>query len=92
MVQNGPTKLVVWIFGSQSTRVLFTVLTHRHIHIHVYQLMGVFCDRLKFGSTAALDCCTLLSLLLVLLVYSNVSLVIEFLTYGYKINLILSKK
>ena len=20
--------------------------------------MGVFCDRLKFGSTAALDCCT----------------------------------
>jgi hypothetical protein len=35
---------------------------HHHIHIHVqqyvYQLMGVFCDRLKLGSTAVLDCLT----------------------------------
>ena len=26
--------------------------------VDVYQLMCVFCDRLKFGSTAALDCRT----------------------------------
>ena len=35
-------------------------MTHRHIHISMYNymLMGVFWDRLKFGSTAALDCST----------------------------------
>ena len=37
-------------------------LIHQSIHIHVkrylYQLIGIFCDRLKFGSTAALDCRT----------------------------------
>ena len=49
--------------------------------IYVYQLMGVFCDKLKFGSTAALDCRTgqnkgryhekQLLLLLVLLIFTN---------------------
>ena len=31
---------------------------HIAIHRYVYQLMGVFCDRLKLCSTAALDCQT----------------------------------
>ena len=31
---------------------------HIAIHRYVYQLMGVFCDRLKLCSTAAPDCRT----------------------------------
>ena len=31
---------------------------HIAIHRYVYQLMGVFCDRLKLCSTAAPDCQT----------------------------------
>ena len=34
------------------------IAIHLAIHRYVYQLMGVFCDRLKFSSTAALDCHT----------------------------------
>ena len=34
------------------------IATHIAIHKYVYQLMGVFCDRLKLCSTAAPDCRT----------------------------------
>jgi hypothetical protein len=32
------------------------IAIHIAIHRYVYQLIGVFCDRLKLGSTAAPDC------------------------------------
>ena len=49
------------VLFTEQTKNLETVtrLRHQHIHIHVYryvhQLMVVFCNRLKFGSTTALD-------------------------------------